>query len=241
MRLRVIGSSSRGNGYALIAENEILLLEAGCKLLDMKKAIDWQIGKVVGCLVSHRHTDHSGYIKDYIKNGIPVYSGKETAMDIDEYGSKRIRILKDKNKEVIGGFSVQPFHLEHDCPCYGFLIFHPEMGRLVFATDTEYVKYRFRNVNHIMIEANYSKEYLDESEENEEKRRHVLYSHMSIEAAADFVGQNKTCALRNVVLMHLSDRNGCPKEFRKKVENIVDCTVWIAEAGGQIELQNIPF
>lgn len=33
MRLRVIGSSSKGNGYALIAENEILLLEAGCKLL----------------------------------------------------------------------------------------------------------------------------------------------------------------------------------------------------------------
>lgn len=241
MKLRVIGSSSKGNGYALIAENEILLLEAGCKLLDAKKAIDWQVGKVIGCLVSHRHKDHGGYIKAYMKSGISIFGGEGTVIDIEECGGERICVLPYKKKTSIGGFTVQPFSLEHDCPCYGFLISHPEMGRLVFATDTEYVKYRFRNVNHIMIEANYSKEYLDESEEHEEKRRHVLYGHMSIEAVTDFCKKNSSCSLRNVVLMHLSDRNGSPDEFKQRMESVVDCPVWIAEAGLQVELCKIPF
>lgn len=241
MKLRVIGSSSKGNGYALIVENEVLLLEAGCKLLDVKKAIDWQIGKVVGCLVSHRHKDHAAFLRDYMKNGILVYGGEETSVDIEACGGERILILPNKKKTSIGGFTVQPFPLAHDCPCYGFLILHPEMGRLIFATDTEYIKPRFKNINHIMVEANYSKIYLDESEESAEKRRHVLYGHLSIEAATDFCKKNSSCSLRNVVLMHLSDRNGSPDEFKQRMKSVVDCPVWIAEAGLQIELCKIPF
>ena len=63
MKLVCIGSSSKGNGYALIGKNEILLLEAGCRLLEVKKSVNWKIGKVVGGLVSHAHSDHSAYIK----------------------------------------------------------------------------------------------------------------------------------------------------------------------------------
>lgn len=136
---------------------------------------------------------------------------------------------------------MQPFPLEHDCPCYGFLISHPEMGRLVFATDTEYIKPRFKEINHIMVEANYSKEYLDESEENAEKRKHVLYGHMSIEAAAGFCKQNKSLSLRNVILIHLSDRNSSSGEFRRKVEGLVGCPVWVAEAGMEIKISRLPF
>lgn len=241
MRLRVVGSSSKGNGYALIAENEILLLEAGCRLLDIKKAIDWKIGKVTGCLVSHKHGDHAKHVTEYMKNGIPVYGGEETSLDIEGGGGEHILILPDKKKTTIGGFIVQPFPLEHDCPCYGFLISHPDMGRLVFAIDTEYIKPRFKDINHIMVEANYSKIYLDESEENAEKRRHVLYGHLSIEAATDFCKKNSSCSLRNIVLMHLSDRNSSPVEFKERVESVVGCPVWIAETGLQVELCKIPF
>lgn len=50
-----IGSGSKGNAYALECGDEILLIEAG---LSFKKeilpAINWEGGKVVGCLVSHR-------------------------------------------------------------------------------------------------------------------------------------------------------------------------------------------
>ena len=64
MMLKVLGSSSQGNCYILENESEALILEAGIKFQDVKKALNWNIAKVKGCLVTHRHGDHSKYIKD---------------------------------------------------------------------------------------------------------------------------------------------------------------------------------
>lgn len=55
MFLSVINSGSSGNGYILQDDKEALIIEAGCKLLDIKKALNFNISKVVGCLVSHEH------------------------------------------------------------------------------------------------------------------------------------------------------------------------------------------
>lgn len=55
MLLKTIASGSKGNSYALIGDKEILLIEAGVSLMEVKKNIDFQISKVVGCLVSHEH------------------------------------------------------------------------------------------------------------------------------------------------------------------------------------------
>lgn len=70
MILKCISSGSSGNAYALIGEEEILLLECGMPLKEVKKAIDWQILKIKGCVLSHIHADHSKYIKDYLNAGI---------------------------------------------------------------------------------------------------------------------------------------------------------------------------
>ena len=83
MRLKIINSGSSGNGYALISEaGEILLLECGVKGIEMKRAIDFQVGNVAGCLLSHSHRDHSGRIKDYLNSGIKVYTSDEVSSDI---------------------------------------------------------------------------------------------------------------------------------------------------------------
>lgn len=55
MLLKCNGSDSKGNGYAIISEEEILLLECGIPAKEMLKAIDYQVSKVVGCLLSHEH------------------------------------------------------------------------------------------------------------------------------------------------------------------------------------------
>lgn len=55
MLMKCIGSGSSGNGYALISDDEILLVEYGVPAKEMLRAIDYQPGKVVGCLISHEH------------------------------------------------------------------------------------------------------------------------------------------------------------------------------------------
>ena len=60
--LKIAGSSSKGNSYILECNNEILLIEAGVSFKNkILPAINWEGGRVVGCLVSHRwsHSDHS--------------------------------------------------------------------------------------------------------------------------------------------------------------------------------------
>lgn len=54
-KLTVLGSSSKGNGYLLECEEEILIIEAGLSYKNtILPAINWEGGRVVGCLVSHR-------------------------------------------------------------------------------------------------------------------------------------------------------------------------------------------
>lgn len=55
MLLSVIGSDSSGNGYVLQNENEALIIECGCKLMDCKKTLGWNTRKVSGCIISHEH------------------------------------------------------------------------------------------------------------------------------------------------------------------------------------------
>lgn len=55
MLLKCNGSGSKGNGYALISDDEILLIECGVPVKEMLKSIDYHTGKVVGCLLSHEH------------------------------------------------------------------------------------------------------------------------------------------------------------------------------------------
>ncbi|EGN31182.1 hypothetical protein HMPREF0988_00883 [Lachnospiraceae bacterium 1_4_56FAA] len=55
MLMKCMGSGSSGNGYALISDDEILLIECGAPAKEMLKSIDYKTSKVVGCLISHEH------------------------------------------------------------------------------------------------------------------------------------------------------------------------------------------
>jgi phosphoribosyl 1,2-cyclic phosphodiesterase len=55
MELSVIGSSSKGNGYVLHNENEGLIIEAGVSFQNVKRAIDFNISKIRGVIISHEH------------------------------------------------------------------------------------------------------------------------------------------------------------------------------------------
>lgn len=116
------------------------------------------------------------------------------------------------------------------------------MGNLLYASDTEYIRYRFGGgfaLNHILVEANYSKDLIDPSEA---KYRHVLEGHMEIGTAVKFLKANDNVDLRNVVLLHLSDSASNADHFREAAKKAVQyAEVYIAEPGLEIELRKEPF
>jgi len=53
--LKTIATGSSGNSYALMNDNEILLLDLGVNARVIKKEIDFRVSDIVGCLVTHKH------------------------------------------------------------------------------------------------------------------------------------------------------------------------------------------
>ena len=38
------------------------------------KALNFNVSKIVGCIVTHEHGDHAKYYHEFVKSGIDVYS-----------------------------------------------------------------------------------------------------------------------------------------------------------------------
>ena len=66
MQLEIIGSGSQGNSYLLSNDTDVLLIELGVQFKRIKKALDYDLSKINGALVSHIHGDHAKAIKDAI-------------------------------------------------------------------------------------------------------------------------------------------------------------------------------
>lgn len=56
MKIKCLGTGSKGNCYALVSESgDILLLDCGISIKEIKIGIDFQVSKIVGCVVTHAH------------------------------------------------------------------------------------------------------------------------------------------------------------------------------------------
>ena len=235
MILECLGSESAGNSYILKADSgEVLLLEAGINFKEVKKALGYNLSGVVGCFVTHAHFDHSKYIRDFAKAGIDCYCNQDTIEKLSLQSNHRVQNMPEKKLFHIGRFTIIPFSVVHNVPCNGFLIHHPESGKILFATDAAFIPHRFTGLSHILIEANYS----DEAMVSDRAVGH----HMALDTALTFIRQNVSPTLRNVVLLHLSATNSDEKQFIKEVKSVAPCAdVVAADKGVVVNLSINPF
>lgn len=248
MKLICLGSSSSGNCYLLENETECLILECGLPFKEVKKALDFNVSKLVGVVASHSHKDHFGYAAEYLKSGIPVYASEETHKTLSKQYPSQV-VVRPGYWYQTGGFNITPFRAEHDVECFGYIIKHDEMGTLLFATDTSFIKYNFKNLNlnHILIETNYSEaiinEWLSKGLVDQARVNRTFKTHMSIETCKEFVRVNKTPNLDNVILLHLSDGNSNASGFRQTIQEVVgdNVRVTVADRGVEVKLDLFPW
>lgn len=238
MKLIVIGSSSKGNSYALQAESgEILLLEAGMPLKDAKKAIAYNTSNVVACFVTHTHGDHCKYIKEYVKAGLDVYSNEEVTGE--HLGVMCVSTNQTYHK---GDFSITPFEVEHDVLDYGYLIHHPECGSIFFATDCYNLKFSIRGCSTYLAECNYEDSLLDKAISDGKisvsQADRVRLSHMSLGHCVSWLQDceaDKTA--KQIILIHGSSRHLIPELAVNKVQQVIGVPTWFAKKGLELELR----
>lgn len=236
-KLKILGSSSAGNAYILEASDETLIIELGVGWSEILRSLNYDLTKVYSCLVSHRHSDHSCAISHALKNGLDIYS----CQDVQTI-HPQVKVLKNGVKKQIGAFKVQPIPLYHSCECIGFLIEHEDFGKIVFATDTNEIPYRFKNCNHLIIECNYDVDVLIDHACSDMYSQSASENHLELNDTIDFIKQNYSCDIQSITLIHLSNNNINASVAKKRiVDEIGFGNVYIADVGVEVTLNKDEF
>lgn len=246
MKLTILGSSSNGNGYLLESGNQILMLECGVRYKELQQALEFNFSKVCGGLLTHEHNDHSKAAKETMMAGIDVYASWGTFNAL-KLGAHRSHIIQALKQFTVGRFIILPFTTQHDAAePLGFLIFNQDTGeKLLFATDTYYVKNRFQGLNYIMVECNYCLDILKDNVAAglvpEALKNRLIQSHFSLDNVKNFLQANVTSDTRKIVLMHLSDDNSDAIRMQSEVQALTGVETVVADCGLIVDLELYPF
>lgn len=232
MNITVIASGSSGNAYRIDDGETSLLLDAGIPLRLIKQALNFRVRDIAGCLITHAHGDHAKAAGDLAKAGVDIYTSKGTldACRLTGHRMKAVEALKEIN---IGTFAVLPFDVQHDAPDpLGFLLTSIATGeKLLYFTDTYYIKYRFTGLTHIMGECNYSMDIIEQSVRNgyipPELVPRLIKSHMSLDHFLDLLKANDLRQVKQIYLLHLSNNNSDAERFKEAVQKLTGTEVYV--------------
>ena len=215
MTLKTIATGSTGNCYVLTSScGKRLILDAGILIDEIKKGIDFDVGNVDGCIITHSHSDHMLSAKK-IANFTPVWKPFESE--------------HKKLHTHLGCFDVTSFDVPHSVECRGFLIKGDGLT-ILYATDAEYIPYDMssQKINVMLIEMNYQQKIMD-GLNVDSHIAHTVKGHMSDETTTEFILHNKKY-LQNVILCHYSksgnlNRDEAMEELKGKLPTYIN-TQW---------------
>lgn len=231
MEIQVLASGSKGNCYRVSDGVNPLLIECGIPWKQIQRGINFQTSELAGVLVSHEHGDHSKAVLNAMKAGVvDCYMSQGTAEALNVSGH-RLHIVKALQQFQLGGWTVLPFDTRHDAKNpLGFLLASETGEKLLYATDTYYLKYKFRRLNYILIECNYA---LDILQKNVAAglvppvvRDRVLRSHFSLEHMKEFLRANDLSHVREIWLLHLSEGNSDEARFKREIQRLTGIPVY---------------
>lgn len=231
IEITALASGSKGNCYRVTDGHTPLLLECGINYREIQKGFDFRISEVAGCLITHEHGDHCKAMKEVLKAGIDCYMSKGTATAIG-VEHHRIKTVKAQQPFTIGTWTILPFDVQHDVSePYGFLLVNNAGEKLLFATDTYYIKYKFSGLTHILVECNYSMEILNQNILDGSvpvvMKKRLLQSHFSLENVKEFLNANDLSKVQEIWLLHLSDSNSDEMKFKEEIMALTGRRVYV--------------
>ncbi len=149
-----------------------------------------------------------------------------------DFKPHRLHLIEAGKQFTIGKWRIMPFEIQHDAEeALGFLI-SDGRDKLLYASDTYYLKYRFKGLTKIMVEVSYEKEILDENVRNgsvhRQLKNRLIKSHFSLENVKEFLKANDLSRVTEIYLLHLSDKNSDERRFKEEVAKLTGKAVYVA-------------
>ncbi len=228
-----IASGSKGNCYLLSDGKTSLLLECGISVKQMRHACNYNLNQTEACLITHEHQDHCRAVKDIMSAGIDCYLSRGTADALKVSGHHRCHILQARQVQSIGTWQVMPFETVHDAAePLGFLLGSGD-ERVLFATDTAYIRNRFAGLTHVLVECNYDEQTLDGNVSAGTTPRsladRIRQTHFGLENVLEFLNANDLSSVQGIWLLHLSDHNADAARIKQAVQRVTGKPVYICE------------
>src|SRR3981081_2290580 len=231
MQVWSFASGSDGNCYLLESDGTAVLGECGrpySQILDFLAATGVEPASLSGILLTHAHGDHSRSARYFSQeHGVPIYASIGTLGALQLQNPKLGRPMQSGKTYQVGQMDLKPFAVPHDCrEPLGFR-FESGTGRAGIATDLGWVPpnvaRQFRDVDLLVLEANYDPHLLETGSYPHFLKRRVAgtYGHLSTAAAAEAIAHCGDHAPRAVWLAHLSEQNNSPKHALHTVSRIL--------------------
>lgn len=223
MLLTPYASSSAGNLYEVFDGETRLLLECGLPLRALQAALPQPLSAYAACLLTHEHKDHSRAAAALLLRGVDLCctAGTARAMGLAE-GVPRLHLVRAGAQIPIGSLRVKPFATTHDAAePVGFLLeSRITRERLLFATDTAYVRVRVPRLTEIAIECNHSLAQLEESSLPRVVRERARRTHMALETARAYLAGLDLRHAERIYLLHLSAVHSDAAAFAAAVRQV---------------------
>ncbi len=224
-RFASLGSGSRGNGTLVQMNDQLVLVDCGFTLKDVRARLarlDVEPGQIDALLVTHEHSDHARGIPALARHcGAPVYLSYGTARQLKDWEGFELRAFDSHSTFDIGDMCVTPVSVPHDAREPTQFVFDANLAsgwrRIGILTDlghvTRHVVDCYRGCHGLLMESNHDPDMLWGGRYPAGLKRRIAgnLGHLANGQALDFLTAVAHEDLQHVLVGHISEENNCPR------------------------------
>lgn len=239
-----LGSGSSGNCYIIGNGDKHVLIESGVSRQKALMRNGGDLPRIDLIVVSHEHQDHAQYIKSWLdRTSCPVLASNGTLDGINSRWCSlpEYRCIRSKTGVFLNikGMSVAMFDVNHDANEPTGFVIDVNGEKCLYVTDTFKVNYHFKNINTFLVEANYSRELLEEwyrtSKTGRIVGRRLSSAHFEVNDSIDFVKNSLDLSTDSVYLIHISTNDGDPDTFLDLFQKNIPVPIYVCNRYGGIK------
>lgn len=234
------GSGSTGNLYEVVNDTTSIILECGLAKDLTLMSLSKPITSYNGCLISHKHGDHSSLI-DYIASYTKVYANYGTLHHYRLVNTKNCTLISDvpfKIKDIM----IVPISVPHGNVENNAFILLDKNSKVLFATDFITIENNLSgyDFDKIFIECNYSQSVLDsilKSGESDKEMKYIrqLNTHCSDIGLIEILNTFNLSKCTEINLLHLSEFCSNANEMKKLIGGKFNIKVNVIDKHGVIK------
>ncbi len=249
--LTVLGSGSRGNASALSEGGAVLLIDAGFSAREITRRAEQagvRLDRLCGIALTHEHGDHAqGALQLARRHRVPVLASVGTWTALRAPARVGFIPIRSTTRTECGPFTLAGCALLHDAAEPLALTITTADGLCLgvaydFGRPTQALRYHFRELHAVMLEANYDEVLLRTSEYPASVQHRIAGSggHLSNRASAQLLTELHHPGLGTVVLAHLSERCNTPDAARAAVEPVLRKSGFAGEVHVAVQHEALP-